>query len=55
MVDMKYVVGILLIVIASGLFYTARIDQTTFLAILATALAIMGYTYIGTRKKKLDT
>ena len=51
MIDMKYIIGILLIVIASGLFYTARIDQTTFLAILATALAIMGYTYVDLKRK----
>jgi nicotinamide riboside transporter PnuC len=48
--DMKYVVGILLLVIAVALFWTARIDLPTFLGLMAAALAVMGYTAYQARK-----
>ena len=49
--DMKYVVGILLLVLAAVLFYMKMIDLQTFMVLIAMALAVMGYTAIQARKK----
>jgi hypothetical protein len=41
--DMKYLISVLLILADVFLFYDGKIDQTAFLSIIATALAILGY------------
>lgn len=54
-VDMKYVVGILLLVLAFALFWTARIDLPTFLGMVTAALAVMGYTAYTARRTVVKT
>jgi len=43
--DYKYILGIVLLIGSVGLFYTARIDQATFISLVAMVLSILGISF----------